>query len=377
MNAADHDLEDLFENAPCAYLLLDPKGHILRFNRTLLAWTGSTAEQLTGKRFQQLLTIGTRILYETSYAPLLSIQGSFDEISLDLMVTTGGTLPVSGSGTVQKDASGRPVSVRIVLFKSSERRRYERQLVEAHEQVQGQEQVTLGLLQDERATAELREQFIAVLGHDLRNPLAAISGGIHLLKRAPTAERQKLLLEMLEGSVVRMSDLIANVLDFARGRLGAGIPLELRPDVQLRPLLEQAVSELRLGVPNRVIECEFDLPQPIKCDPSRISQLVSNLLGNALTHGDPEQPIRMHADNLDGALTLWVANGGRPIPPEAMASLFRPFFRGEVRSSQQGLGLGLHIALEIAKAHDGTIHVTSTAEETRFVFVMPTAVSSA
>ena len=98
---------------------------------------------------------------------------------------------------------------------------------------------------------------------------------------------------------------------------------------------------------------------------------MSNLLGNALTHGTPDEPIRISATTHDGVLELWIANGGPPISSDAMARLFQPFFRGEVRANQQGLGLGLHIASEIARAHGGQITVSSTDQETRFTFVMP------
>jgi K+-sensing histidine kinase KdpD len=206
-------------------------------------------------------------------------------------------------------------------------------------------------LLEEQHISELREQFIAVLGHDLRNPLASISAGARLLLKEPPAERRTLLLDMIQSSALRMASLIDNVLDFARGRLGAGIPLALQPDILLTPVLDQVVLELQIGVPDRVIETDFTLPVPIKCAPSRIGQLVSNLLGNALTHGTPEEPVRIHADAEGGILTIWVANGGEAIPPASMARLFQPFFRGEVRASLQGLGLGLHIASEIAKAH--------------------------
>ena len=231
--------------------------------------------------------------------------------------------------------------------------------------------VSNAALLEEQGISELREQFIAVLGHDLRNPLASISGAARMLAKDPPAERRAMLLDTLQASVVRMAGLIDNVLDFARGRLGAGIPLELRPDVQLTPVLEHLVQELRVGVPDRLVVIDFHLPVPIRCDPSRISQLVSNLLGNALTHGSPDEPVRIHAESTAETLTIWVANGGAAIAPAAMQHLFQPFFRGQVRPSQQGLGLGLHIASEIAKAHDGTLSVTSSTEETRFTFQMP------
>ena len=111
------------------------------------------------------------------------------------------------------------------------------------------------------------------------------------------------------------------------------------------------------------------MPEPVNCDPSRFGQMVSNLLANALTHGAPDEPVRIHAaTNARGQLELWVANSGAPIPPATMERLFQPFFRGEVRPSLQGLGLGLHIASEIAKAHGGAIEASSTDEETRFTF---------
>jgi phosphoserine phosphatase RsbU/P len=365
--------EDLYENAPCGYLSVQLDGQIFRINATLASWIGYTPEQLVGKRLHHLLTIPSRILYETHFAPLLSMQGFFEELSLDLRAANGNTVAFSGSGNVvRKDANGQPLLIRLAFFKATDRRRYERQIVEANEKSQALERVTQALLDSERQTSELREQFIAVLGHDLRNPLAAISSGMRLLQKEQSAAKRKYISEMVEGSIVRMGSLIDNVLDFARGRLGTGIPLELRTDVSLSTVLEHVVSELRLGIPDRIIETDIDLPNPIKCDPSRISQLVSNLLGNALTHGSASVPVHVHADSDGGILTIWVTNGGDPISPEAIERLFQPFFRGEVRHRQQGLGLGLYIASEIAKAHEGAVSVASSSEETRFTFRMPT-----
>ena len=101
-----------------------------------------------------------------------------------------------------------------------------------------------------------------------------------------------------------------------------------------------------------------------------MAQLASNLLSNAVTHGSPDEPIRFNAETPGDRFVLWVANAGEPIPPEAMEQLFQPFFRAEARPSRQGLGLGLYIASEIARAHGGSLEVTSTEEETRFTFTM-------
>jgi signal transduction histidine kinase len=225
-------------------------------------------------------------------------------------------------------------------------------------------------LQDERRTSELRDQFIAVLGHDLRNPLASISAGINLLKRnKPEAAPE--ILRLMGQSVIRMTTLITNVLDFARGRLGDGLHLQ-KESHDLAPFLDHVVSELQSAFPDRIIVADFNLTQPVNCDASRMGQLFSNLLGNALTYGAPDQPVRVAAKTSDGQFELAVANTGDPIAPESFARLFQPFSRGTA-SNQQGLGLGLYIASEIARAHGGTIDAVSTQEETRFTLRMPVA----
>jgi sigma-B regulation protein RsbU (phosphoserine phosphatase) len=223
----------------------------------------------------------------------------------------------------------------------------------------------------EKETSELREQFIAVLGHDLRNPLASISAGARILLRSPRDEREVSVLQMMETTVIRMAGLIDNVMDFARGRLGGGISLSRDAHRPLEPVLVQVVDELRGATPDRVIETRFSITEPVNCDRTRIGQLVSNLLGNALTHGAADKPIYVGASTMAGLFELWVANSGDPIPEVAKAKLFEPFFRGDVRDGKQGLGLGLYIASQIAKAHEGILTVDSTTDETRFTFRMP------
>lgn len=221
----------------------------------------------------------------------------------------------------------------------------------------------------ERETAKLRDQFIAVLGHDLRNPLAAISSGTRLLLSREPDEFSVQIIGMMQASITRMTGLIENVLDFARGRLGGGIALTRRTDEPLAPLLEQVLAEMRAANPDRVIEAAIDLPGRLHGDARRIAQLFSNLLGNALAHGAEETPVRARARVAGGRLELSVANAGTPIPEEKRARLFQPFFRDSATAG--GLGLGLYIASEIARAHDGVIDLRSTPEETVFTFRMP------
>jgi signal transduction histidine kinase len=226
-------------------------------------------------------------------------------------------------------------------------------------------------LLDEREAAELREQFIAVLGHDLRNPLASIDAAARLLLKTPLNEEASGMVTMMQSSVARMTSLINDVLDFARGRLGGGFTLQRNADLPLRPVLDQVVAELQSAWPDRVIEVDFDLSDPVDCDRDRIAQLFSNLVGNAVKHGSKAAPVRVQARTSQGALELSVANAGPPIPPLALERLFQPYTRGMGHSNPQGLGLGLYIASEIARAHGGLLTVTSSAEETRFTFRMP------
>lgn len=226
-------------------------------------------------------------------------------------------------------------------------------------------------LLDERDAAELRDQFIAVLGHDLRNPLAAIQAGATMLKRTPLDEKALTLVGQMQVSGERMSRLISDILDFARGRLGGGLPLGPRRPVQLTGTLEQVIGELQSSHGDQVVRADLALTRPVACDPDRIGQLLSNLLGNALSHGDPAGDITVRATSEDGVFALSVANAGRPIPDSARGELFKPFSRlrqGEVR---EGLGLGLYIASQIAIAHGGRIDVVSDTDETRFTFSMP------
>jgi signal transduction histidine kinase len=159
-------------------------------------------------------------------------------------------------------------------------------------------------------------------------------------------------------------------MDFARGRLGGGFEIDLRPDAPVGEALEHVVAEFRIARPDRPIEADIVLASPVTADSRRLAQLFSNLVANAFTHGAPDKPVRVSARTRDGRFELSVANGGEPIPPATLRRLFQPFTRASARPNQQGLGLGLYIAAEIAKAHGGAMTVTSDPGETRFTFSM-------
>lgn len=234
-------------------------------------------------------------------------------------------------------------------------------------------QLTETALLQERETAELREQFIAVLGHDLRNPLFAISAGAEMLLRKHPDPAIEVRVRNILGSAQRATRLVDDVLDFARGRLGKGIPANIQPCADLTEAVQQVVTEIRNVHPQRTIHASIGDLQGLPCDRARIAQLLSNLLANAVAHGDPEGDIEVIAQVDHGALMLAVKNQGH-IPEAVLPHLFQPYSRPSASTPQAGLGLGLYIASQIAQSHGGHLHVASTAQRgTLFTFSLPTA----
>lgn len=355
------NFENFFESALCGFITADAKGIIIRANKKFAGWIGYQTDELKGKRISEFLAVGGKIYYETHLWPLLRMQGFFDEVVLELSGKTGQRLRVMVNAFESRDKNGQPSFIRFTILKASDRLQYEQNLQEAKKIAEKE-------LIKQKETVILREQLIAVLGHDLRNPLSALSMAVEILTLS-LGEHQANLMAILKRSTLRMSELVNNIMDFARTRLGEGIVLTKQNTV-LEPLLLQVINELRLTFPKREIVALFEITEPVFCDPHRIAQLLSNLLANAITHGSPNTPVRIYAFKIDGNLELSVINYGVPIPADMHEYLFAPFTRETRRSSQNGLGLGLYISSEIARAHNGTIDCTSTATETCFAFRM-------
>jgi signal transduction histidine kinase len=224
----------------------------------------------------------------------------------------------------------------------------------------------------ELANADLREKFIAVLGHDLRNPLAALDGGLQLLRRTPLDLKAVHIVTLMDGTVRRMTRLVNDMLDLARARSAGGMVVQPDASVPLRPVLEQVIEEFRVAAPGRRLDADFAGVGDVAADPARIAQLLSNLLANAVSHGAKDGWIRVATTMENGDFVLSIANAGPPIPQDIRIRLFRPFVRG-ASTTDKGLGLGLYIASEIARAHGGSIEVESAEDQTRFTVRIPGA----
>ena len=226
-------------------------------------------------------------------------------------------------------------------------------------------------LVQERETAELREQFIAVIGHDLRNPLFAITTAAERLLRVHPSPPTDVLVQHILSCGNRASQLVEDVMDFARGRLGSGIPLTLCECPDLDKVFSHVISELQSVHSQRSIDSEIGPLDGIRCDSGRLAQLLSNLLTNAITHGCPGGAVRVSARIINGVFTLRVYNQGQPIPAEQLPHLFKPYSRPATDTPQAGLGLGLYIASQIALSHGGLLEVASDhTQGTVFTFSM-------
>ena len=228
-------------------------------------------------------------------------------------------------------------------------------------------------LQEESArTARFREEFIGVIGHDLRNPVSAIlTGAYALIKSDSLAARDATIVSRIASSATRVAHMIEDLSDFTRGRLGGGIQITRTP-ADLRDICGRVVEELQIARPGSsiVLRAAGDLHG--QWDGERLAQVLSNLLGNALEHGDAGAPVRIELTGRDRDVTIQVANQGRRIAPEELRDLFEPFRRGAGSSPRRGLGLGLYIVERIVTAHGGTVTAESTdADGTRFTVRLP------
>jgi len=229
-------------------------------------------------------------------------------------------------------------------------------------------------LKKEVDTGVLREQFLAVVGHDLRSPLQAALLATEALQLPQPPPRRELLLSHLSRGIHRMSGLVDDIMDFARAKLGAGIPLELAERSDLQSVIELAIEELRHGQPGCRIVLLGEARGSMRFDGKRMRQLLANLLNNAVAHGNPDHPIEIMVEQRADAVSIAVSNQGVPIPTDVIGRLFEPFVRPEGDAARPGLGLGLYIASQIAEGHGAMLSVASCAERgTVFTFRMPLA----
>ena len=212
----------------------------------------------------------------------------------------------------------------------------------------------------------LRDELMGIVGHDLRNPLSAIVSLVALSKDGDSLPpRARDRLARVEAAAARMREIIDTLLDLTRSRFAGALPVSIVP-TDLAPVCEAVVQELEAAYPSHPIALAIAGDCNGIWDPCRLGQVISNLVGNALTHGDPRGPVRISMEGGTESVIIEIQNRGPVIPAEHLPALFEPFRRGASRqksAGHRGLGLGLHIAKQIVVTHRGSISARSSADE--------------
>jgi PAS domain S-box-containing protein len=365
--------DDLYEHAPCGYLSTLPDGTIVRVNQTLIDWTQHTREALlSGAKFQSLLATGSKIYYETHYAPLLRMQGVANEIAFEMACADGRIMPVLANSRVRHDNDGTPLFNRITLFDATDRRRYERELLLARRKA---EQI-----------AKDKADLLTMLSHDIRNPLNAVMGVVQLLDHSNLDEAQHRFVRLLKSSSENMLKLLNHVLELSKVESGSFALVET--PFSLRHIVDDVVStyettarekglELRAAIDDRV-------PPQVIGDPIAMRQVLTNLVGNALKfteRGGVALTVTTREHALDAVtVRVEVVDTGIGIEPDVVERIFNPYTQANYNTAMKfgGTGLGLAITRKLLALYGSTVHVTSVpGEGSRFFFNLRLAVPKA
>lgn len=327
------------------------------------------------------MTPGGRIFHQTHWVPLLQLQGSVTEVKLALNRADGSVVPMlmnAALGTHQ----GK-VFHQVALFVADDRHAYEHELKVARkraEQLLDEQARVHAVLEEARIAAadraEFAEQMIGIVSHDLRNPLSTIRTGAQVLEMTAPAGMQQDVLANINRAGLRALRLINDLLDFTHARIGHGLSVDIRRE-DLHAVVAAQVAELRQAYCARTLKHRADGAGTCAVDADRIAQLVGNLVSNAMVYGAPGSDVTVTTTADREGCTVSVHNLGREIPEAMRQSLFHPMVRGTKTHSDRSIGLGLYIVAEIARAHGGSVAVSSSEHAgTTFTVQLPAPSSS-
>ncbi len=329
-------LELAISNAADPIVLYDGAGRVVFTNQALQAVRGSHAAHAPGKTLREVLAQDPAI---EPYARLVQAALSTGQVQRGAVTLSSERGPRHFDFVVSP-ALGPDGQVAAVMTSSRD-------------------------VTEERSAEEFREQFIGMLGHDLRNPLNALSmSAQQLQRRGGLDERQANLTGRILTSAERMDRMIRQLLDFARARLGGGIPV-VRAPCDLFDVVRRTVDELRASHPGRVVQLEVLGDGRGDWDADRLEQALGNLVANALKYSPADGAVSVHAEGGPKGAVLSIHNPGPPIPAEELPYVFSAWRRGHKArkegGSAAGLGLGLYITAQIVRGHGGTVDVASSA----------------
>jgi PAS domain S-box-containing protein len=349
----EEDLAELYEDAPAGYVSTLPDGTIVKLNATLARWTGHAQEELLRRRLQELFNIPGRIYYETHLGPLLAMQGSLNEVALDLVCRDGRVLPVIVNALRKTTPQGEPLVVRFTLFNATDRRRYERQLLDARRRAE--------------AAAQAKADILAMLSHDIRTPLGSIVAASEILAHGGLDANGQTALRIIRSSSAAMLGLLNQVLEQGRAEASAGA-LSLR-SFDLRALAVELTANLApvAGAKGLALSCTVDekLPSLVIGDSTKIGQVLGNLASNALKFTDKGSVVIELAvtaqDDAHIEARVSVTDTGAGIPAEFLPFVFDEYRQAnpDIRARYGGAGLGLAISRKLVAGHGGELQVKS------------------
>ena len=358
-----------------AIFILDPDGNIATWNPGAERIKGYKAAEIIGKHFSVFYSPEEAASGKCEEELDIAVhEGRFDEEGWRIR-KDGSRLWANVTITPLRDEHGTLVGFAKVTRDLTERRQSE--LAMQHLMAEK------AVLAEKARVQEFQERFIAILGHDLRNPLSAIDMGAAIVRQRAQAtndETTARVVDRMRVSTRRMSRMIEQILDLTRSRLAGG--LEINPQTMgLSGMLNAIADELRTAHPSREIRMLGSTNVEGEWDRDRLEQVFSNLVSNALHYGDPARPVTIDVRDIGGEVVIAVHNDGPPVPQALLPQIFSPFRRGErdsKASETAGLGLGLYISREIVVAHGGDIDVHSNADEgTTFSVRLPRAAKGA
>jgi len=345
----------LYDNAACGLVLARPDGVIVRANATFCSWVGYSADALVGRRrVQDLLPIGARVFHQTHWQPLLHIQGSVSEIKVDLVRSDGRHVPVLVN-TVRRAHDGEMLD-ELAFFVATDRHKYEQELLRARGKLH---ELNAALADADRR----KDEFLATLAHELRNPLAPIRNVLHLLSAGPPdAARLEWSVQILDRQVRHMTRLVDDLSEISRITQGK---IELRKTpVELVAVLTMAAETARPTMESAGLDFTLQLPAaPIQlvADETRLSQILQNLLTNAAKYTPQGGCVVLAADRTGDVVTIRVRDSGIGIAAADLPRVFDMFAQVTAARahSDGGLGIGLALVRGLVELHGGTVAVTS------------------
>jgi PAS domain S-box-containing protein len=359
----------LFEHAACGLVAAHTDGTILRVNQTMCRWLGYEAAELTGKRrIQDLFTVGARVFHQTHCVPLLQVQGSVAEVQIEIACRDRRRIPVLMN--ISRRRHGDRSLDEFAFFVANDRRSYERELLLARKTAENALAARLAAENKLRETNEQlkladrrKDEFLATLAHELRNPLAPMRNVLVIFKLQFGSEPNRTwALGVLDRQLHQLTHLVDDLMDVSRITQGR---MELRRQaVDLRSVLLVAAEDVR-GMMNAASHAfEVDLPSgpmTVDVDPTRITQVVVNLLTNAAKYTPEGGRIVLRAFARQGEAVVTVSDTGIGIPGESLATIFDMFSQlsPALERSQGGLGIGLALVRGLIELHGGAVGVTS------------------